>query len=113
MRKDKSLPASPEPVLQASADGVLKITLNRPAALNSLNRELMQKFRDALAIAAADASIRALIITGAGRGFCAGADLVEQAETPPISRGQGLSDSMTSYFNPLARDLAAFPKPPV
>ena len=106
-------PADPAPILQSSAGGVLTITLNRPSALNSLNRALMEHFREALAVAAADASVRALIITGAGRGFCAGADLVEQADKPPVSRGQGISDGMTSHFNPLARDLAAFPKPTV
>lgn len=106
-------PADPAPILQSSAGGVLTITLNRPSALNSLNRALMEHFREALAAAAADASVRVLIITGAGRGFCAGADLVEQADKPPVSRGQGISDGMTSHFNPLARDLAAFPKPTV
>lgn len=106
-------PSGSEPILQSSSDSVLTITLNRPEALNSLNRALMDQFRAALAVAAADASVRALIITGAGRGFCAGADLVEQPATPPVSRGQGVSDGMTSHFNPLARDLAAFPKPTV
>ncbi|MFN7163438.1 MAG: enoyl-CoA hydratase-related protein [Hyphomonas sp.] len=104
-------PAAPAPILQASSNGVLTITLNRPDALNALNRALMEQFRTALAVAAADPSVRTLIITGAGRGFCAGADLVEQADAPPVSRGQGISDGMTSHFNPLARDLAAFPKP--
>jgi 2-(1,2-epoxy-1,2-dihydrophenyl)acetyl-CoA isomerase len=106
-------PADPAPILQSFSGNVLTITLNRPSALNSLNRALMEHFRDALAVAAADASVRALIITGAGRGFCAGADLVEQTDKPPVSRGQGISDGMTSHFNPLARDLAAFPKPTV
>lgn len=106
-------PASSDPVLQSMSGGVLTLTLNRPEALNSLNRALMQQFRDALASAAADESVRALIITGAGRGFCAGADLIEQPATPPVSRGQGISDGMTSHFNPLARDLATFPKPTV
>ncbi|MFN4025371.1 MAG: enoyl-CoA hydratase-related protein [Hyphomonas sp.] len=106
-------PAGSDPILQSLADGVLTITLNRPQALNSLNRPLMEQFRAALASAAADETVRALIVTGAGRGFCAGADLVEQSATPPVSRGQGISDGMTSHFNPLARDLASFPKPTV
>lgn len=106
-------PASSDPVLQSMSGDVLTLTLNRPEALNSLNRALMQQFRDALASAAADETVRALIITGAGRGFCAGADLIEQPATPPVSRGQGISEGMTSHFNPLARDLATFPKPTV
>jgi len=55
-----------------------------------------------------------VLITGAGRGFCAGADLLAPAgDTKPASRGQGISDGMTSHFNPLARDIAQFPKPTV
>jgi 2-(1,2-epoxy-1,2-dihydrophenyl)acetyl-CoA isomerase len=102
-----------EPILQSTADGVLTITLNRPDALNALSRPLMEAFRDALAAAAHDVGVRALIVTGAGRGFCAGADLLEQSGARPASRGQGISDGMTSHFNPLARDLAHFPKPTV
>lgn len=101
------------PILQSAANGILTLTLNRPSALNSLNRDLMEQFRSALASAAADESVRSLIITGAGRGFCAGADLVEQSGAPQVSRGHGISEGMTSHFNPLARDLAAFPKPTV
>ena len=106
-------PAASQPILQSLESGVLTITLNRPEALNSLNRALMEQFREVLATASADEAVRALIITGAGRGFCAGADLIEQPATPPVSRGQGISDGMTSHFNPMARDLAAFPKPTV
>lgn len=106
-------PAGSQPILQSLENGVLTITLNRPEALNSLNRVLMEQFREALAKASADEAIRVLIITGAGRGFCAGADLIEQPAIPPVSRGQGISDSMTSHFNPMARDLADFPKPTV
>lgn len=106
-------PAASQPILQSLESGVLTITLNRPEALNSLNRALMEQFREVLATASADEAVRALIITGAGRGFCAGADLIEQPAKPPVSRGQGISDGMTSHFNPMARDLAAFPKPTV
>lgn len=103
-----------EPILTSTANGVLTLTLNRPEALNALNRPLMEAMRAALAAAAHDEKIRALLITGAGRGFCAGADLMAPAgDTKPASRGQAISDSMTSHFNPLARDIAQFPKPTV
>lgn len=102
-----------EPILQSRDGGVLTITLNRPAALNALNRAMMDALREALAAAAHDSEVRALILTGAGRGFCAGADLAEPPASRPASSGQGISDSMTSHFNPLARDIAHFPKPTV
>src|SRR5581483_6329509 len=60
-------------------DGVLTITLNRPDVLNALNRAVHQGIHDALGQAAGDSSIRAVVITGAGRGFCVGQDLQEFA----------------------------------
>ena len=57
--------------------GVLTITLNRPDVLNALNRAVHQGVHDALMRASADASVRAVVITGAGRGFCVGQDLQE------------------------------------
>ena len=59
--------------------GVLTITLNRPDVLNALNRAVHQGVHDALARAAADDSVRAVVLTGAGRGFCVGQDLQEFA----------------------------------
>ena len=58
-------------------EGVLTITLNRPDVLNALNREVHQGIYDALEQARADDSVRAVVITGAGRGFCVGQDLQE------------------------------------
>jgi len=103
-----------EPILQSVNEGVLTITLNRPDALNALNKPLMEAMRAALAAAAHDENVRALIVTGAGRGFCAGADLMEPPSGPrPNSRGQAVADGMTSHFNPLARDIAHFPRPTI
>jgi 2-(1,2-epoxy-1,2-dihydrophenyl)acetyl-CoA isomerase len=56
-------------------DGVQVITLNRPEVLNSLHLPMARELQDALAVAAADTVIRAVLITGEGRGFCAGQDL--------------------------------------
>jgi len=71
-----------EPVLLRDlADGVLTLTLNRPERLNAFNTEMAQAIIEALDQADADDAVRAVIFTGAGRGFCAGADLEAGAET--------------------------------
>ena len=86
------------------------ITLNRPEKLNALNPEMHAQLRAALERAADDPQIRALLITGAGRGFCTGQDLAERdvsAGAAPID----LSVSLGSHYNPLVRRLRALPKP--
>ncbi|MDX2233017.1 MAG: enoyl-CoA hydratase-related protein [Hyphomonadaceae bacterium] len=100
-------------ILQSTTDRVRTLTLNRPEALNALTRELMDEMRDAMAEAANDSAVGALVITGAGRGFCAGADLMQPPAKPPLTRGHAVADGMTSHFNPFARDIAQFPKPTV
>ena len=62
-------------ILYDLEDSVLLITLNRPEILNAFNRDMMAEMIDALDKADADDNVRAIIFTGAGRGFCAGADL--------------------------------------
>ena len=62
-------------ILYDLKDSVLLITLNRPEILNAFNRDMMAEMIDALDKADADDNVRAIIVTGAGRGFCAGADL--------------------------------------
>ncbi len=107
----------PDPILLSTANGVLTLTLNRPDALNALNGALMEAMRGALAEASRDGDVRALLVTGAGRGFCAGADLTEPVRAieggPKLSPGQRTSEAMTSHFNPLVRDLHEFPKPTI
>ncbi|HEY4168788.1 MAG TPA: enoyl-CoA hydratase-related protein, partial [Reyranella sp.] len=63
------------PVLSAVADGVLTLTLNRPQRLNAMNNALIEAMNRELARAKDDPAIRAVLLTGSGRGFCAGADL--------------------------------------
>lgn len=102
-------------VLTAIEGGVATLTLNRPAALNSLNKTLITELRAALSALAVNDAVRALLITGAGRGFCAGADLAGSGfgDGTERSRGEGVSRSMETGFNPLVRDVALFPKPVV
>jgi 2-(1,2-epoxy-1,2-dihydrophenyl)acetyl-CoA isomerase len=98
------------PVLVSFDSGVLQVTLNRPEKLNALNPEMHKLLRQALERAAEEREVRAVLLTGAGRGFCAGQDLSERDVSPgaaPID----LSVSLGSYYNPLVRRLRALPKP--
>ncbi|HZS57910.1 MAG TPA: 2-(1,2-epoxy-1,2-dihydrophenyl)acetyl-CoA isomerase PaaG [Gemmatimonadaceae bacterium] len=74
-------------VLREVEAGVLRLTMNRPEVLNSCNRRMAGELREAFESAAKDDSIRAVLLTGAGRAFCAGQDLAEAAppdgSTPP------------------------------
>ena len=88
--------------------GVAKIaliTLNRPAALNSFIPEMHEALRAALAQASANASVRVCVITGAGRGFCAGADLSSFDYTPgaDIKERANPGPVIETQFNPTAR----------
>ncbi len=68
-------PMEPNVLLDSPAEGVTRITLNRPTRLNALTYDLVTELHDALRAIDADQSCRAVILTGAGRGFCAGLDL--------------------------------------
>jgi len=97
-------------VLISVEAGLQTITLNRPDKLNAFNPEMHKALRAALDQARDERSIRALLLTGAGRGFCSGQDLSERRVDPgaaPID----LSVSLGSYYNPLVRRLRELPKP--
>jgi len=70
-----------EQLLTEQSDGVLTITLNRPERLNAWTARMGQELRSAFDRADSDDEVRAIIVTGAGRGFCAGADLASGADT--------------------------------
>ncbi len=98
------------PLLVASQGAVRVLTLNRPAALNSFTAAMHALLRPALEAAAADAAVRAVVITGAGRGFCAGQDLND-----PALRGQGdaldVGHVVETFYKPLALRIRSMPVP--
>ncbi|MEM5431624.1 enoyl-CoA hydratase-related protein [Cupriavidus oxalaticus] len=96
-------------VLYQSGAGVATLTLNRPDVLNAMNADLMRELREGVDRAAADAEVRAVLITGAGRGFCAGADLAARQ-----GGGNGLQDSgqmLRERYHPIILALRQMPKP--
>ena len=98
---------------EVSESGVLTLRMNRPDVLNSLNSDIVFALIDAFNNAAEDDNVRAIVLTGNGRGFCAGADLAggnwpsEEGMTP----GDITANSMEIGFNPLVRAVVDSPKP--
>lgn len=88
-------------------DGVAELTLDRPDALNALTLDMAAQLHDAVTRVRDDASIRALLLTGAGRGFCSGADLGGDIDAGAADLGE----SLERYFNPMLEMLFAMPKP--
>ena len=98
-------------LLIATHGAVRVLTLNRPAALNSFTGEMHGRLMSALDDGAADASVRALVLTGAGRGFCAGQDLND-----PAMAGQGVPDVgavIEQRYRPLSERLFSMPVPTI
>jgi 2-(1,2-epoxy-1,2-dihydrophenyl)acetyl-CoA isomerase len=98
------------------SDGIATLTLNRPDKLNSFTQAMHDEVRHALkrtAAAAADGSARVLVLTGAGRGFCAGQDLSDRAVGPSAAgaRPVDLGDSVEKNYAPLVQSLRALPLP--
>lgn len=100
-----------ETILSEISEGVARITLNRPDKLNAFNETMHLALRAALDRAAGDDSVRAVLLTGAGRGFCAGQDLGDR----DVSGNQelDLGHTLETYYNPLIRQLRALPLPVV
>lgn len=94
------------------ADGVGCLTLNRPDRLNSFNVLMHREVAEVLAGAATDDGVRAILLTGAGRGFCAGQDLSDRAVAPggaPVDLGE----SVEAFYAPLVERLTGMAKPVV
>lgn len=100
------------PVLAAVEGGVLTLTLNRPQRLNAMSQPLIAALREQIARAAGDSAIRAVLLTGTGRGFCAGADLAGSGTGAIGPDGKpDLGAVMESHYNPLIRAIRDLPKP--
>lgn len=97
-------------ILSEVEQGVMTITLNRPDCLNSFNDLMHQQLAACLTQAERDDNVRCLLITGAGRGFCAGQDLNDR-NVDPSGPAPDLGLSVERFYNPLVRRLAALPKP--
>jgi 2-(1,2-epoxy-1,2-dihydrophenyl)acetyl-CoA isomerase len=100
-----------ETVLFEIRDAVATITLNRPDRLNALNEDVHAGLRAAFDRVETDDSIRAVLLTGAGRGFCAGADLMQTLSGIGPDTKIDLGATLESSYNPLIRRMRALPKP--
>jgi 2-(1,2-epoxy-1,2-dihydrophenyl)acetyl-CoA isomerase len=98
-----------EKITLAHDRGLATLTLNVPDKLNAVSRRMIAELKACWEALAADSSVRAVLLTGAGRGFCAGADLSDP------DRGSGeTADSgaaLDKFFNPVIRLMRAMPKP--
>ena len=95
-----------------TSDRVARITLNRPDRLNSFTAQMHAELRDALARVTGDGDARVLVLTGAGRAFCAGQDLSDRAVAPgaaPVDLGASIEDN----YRPLVLSIRNLPLPVV
>jgi 2-(1,2-epoxy-1,2-dihydrophenyl)acetyl-CoA isomerase len=98
-----------QPILASVEAGVQTITLNRPERLNAFNPEMHGLLREALERAGDDDAVRAVLLTGAGRGFCAGQDLSERDVGGDAAID--LAVTIGTHYNPLVRRMRELPKP--
>jgi 2-(1,2-epoxy-1,2-dihydrophenyl)acetyl-CoA isomerase len=101
------MPGAPETIRVEHADGVTTITLNRPESLNALNAPMRRELLTAFKGLARDDAVRAVVLTGEGRGFCSGADLRGGSGEREFRR------VLTTEYNPLIRAIRELPRPVV
>jgi 2-(1,2-epoxy-1,2-dihydrophenyl)acetyl-CoA isomerase len=96
-------------VLLVEDRGAVRVlTLNRPDRLNALTPDLLAALNAAFEALASETAVRAVLLTGAGRGFCAGADLNQNLG---VGGKRDLGQSIDQFYNPLVRKMRALPKP--
>ncbi|MDQ0471677.1 2-(1,2-epoxy-1,2-dihydrophenyl)acetyl-CoA isomerase PaaG [Labrys wisconsinensis] len=97
-------------VIAEATDGVLRLTLNRPDKLNAFNEGMHLALRAGFERAREDTDLRAVLLTGAGRGFCAGQDL---GDRDPRKGTPDLGHTIETFYNPLLRLIRSLEKPVV
>lgn len=97
----------PETIMTAQDGGVLTVTLNRPDVLNAFNDQMSAEMQDALRQAERDDTVRCLVVTGAGRGFCSGQDLRDRKKNTAFS----FVESLRRRYNPIITKLRTIEKP--
>lgn len=102
--------AEPAEVLVERVEGVNCLTLNRPDKLNAFNEAQHRALKRALDEAAANSECRAVVLTGKGRGFCAGQDLSDRVR-PEGGQAPDLGATLETFYNPLIRAIRAMEKP--
>ncbi len=101
-----------ENILFSIEAGIARITLNRPDRLNSFTVAMHGELREAISAVKADPTARVLLLTGAGRGFCAGQDLSDRAVAPG-AKPVDLGDTVEAWWAPLITSLRRLPLPVV
>ena len=94
-------------LLVSQQGGVLRLTLNRPERVNAVTGALQARLMEGLHQASTDPTVRAVLLTGAGRGFCSGQDLTE------VRPGIDLGEALQTRFNPMVRAIRGLGKPVV
>lgn len=97
-----------QPILKQLENGVATLTLNRPEAFNSFNREMALLLQSELDSCEKDASIKAIVLTGSGKAFCAGQDLKEVTD-PDLN--PGFKKILEEHYNPIITKIRAIEKP--
>ena len=111
---DSQALSSPDALIQVARRGAVRIlTLNRPAALNSFTQAMHAELRAALDVAALDPAVRAVLVTGAGRGFCAGQDLNDPAMAPGADGKPDIGAVIERNYRPLVQRVQSMPVPVV
>ena len=115
--KAKEIPMTePDPILVSVDDNIATIQMNRPEVMNALSTPLVTALRDALADLRRNKDVRALVLTGSGRAFSAGADLndpIMSLDAPREERGQRFRTVMDTQINAMMRDLYSFDRPKI
>ncbi|MCB5160402.1 2-(1,2-epoxy-1,2-dihydrophenyl)acetyl-CoA isomerase PaaG [Marinomonas algarum] len=99
-----------EHILYSVESGVALLSLNRPKSLNSFNESMHLEVREAFKLIRKDKQVRALVITGEGRGFCAGQDLSDR-NVDPNAESPDLGLSIERFYNPLIKSIQDLPMP--